>query len=334
MLVYIVRRFLMIIPLLIILSVVSFIIIQLPPGDYLTVYIEQLRRSGTLLSEETIARLVKEYGLDQPIYKQYFIWMKNIVTQGNFGRSLQWNRPINELIRERLALSVILSLFSMILTWIIGIPIGIYSAIRQYSVFDYVFTFIGFIGLSVPGFLLALIIIWFAYSQFGIMITGLFSQAYVDAPWSLAKVADMLKHIWVPVIIIGMAGTAGLIRTMRANLLDELRKQYVIVARAKGLPERKLLFKYPVRIAINPMISTIGWTLPSIFSGETIVSIVLNLPTMGPLFMQALLAQDMYLAGSFVLIASFLTLIGTLLSDILLAWVDPRIRYENVGGGG
>lgn len=334
MLVYIVRRFLMIIPLLIILSVVSFIIIQLPPGDYLTVYIEQLRRSGTLLSEETIARLVKEYGLDQPIYKQYFIWMKNIVTQGNFGRSLQWNRPINELIRERLALSVILSLFSMILTWIIGIPIGIYSAIRQYSVFDYVFTFIGFIGLSVPGFLLALIIIWFAYSQFGIMITGLFSQAYVDAPWSLAKVADMLKHIWVPVIIIGMAGTAGLIRTMRANLLDELRKQYVIVARAKGLPERKLLFKYPVRIAINPMISTIGWTLPSIFSGETIVSIVLNLPTMGPLFMQALLAQDMYLAGSFVLIASFLTLVGTLLSDILLAWVDPRIRYENVGGGG
>lgn len=334
MLVYIVRRFLMIIPLLIILSVVSFIIIQLPPGDYLTVYIEQLRRSGTLLSEETIARLVKEYGLDQPIYKQYFIWMKNIVTQGNFGRSLQWNRPINELIRERLALSVILSLFSMILTWIIGVPIGIYSAIRQYSAFDYIFTFIGFIGLSVPGFLLALIIIWFAYSQFGVMVTGLFSQPYVDAPWSLAKVVDMLKHIWVPVIIIGMAGTAGLIRTMRANLLDELRKQYVIVARAKGLPERKLLFKYPVRIAINPMISTIGWTLPSIFSGETIVSIVLNLPTMGPLFMQALLAQDMYLAGSFVLIASFLTLIGTLLSDILLAWVDPRIRYENVGGGG
>ncbi|MBC7321234.1 ABC transporter permease [bacterium] len=334
MLTYIVRRLLMIIPLLIVLSIVSFIIIQLPPGDYLTVYMEQLRRSGALVSEETIARLVREYGLDRPIYMQYFIWIKNIVTQGNFGRSFQWNKPINELIRERLVLSVVLSLLSITLTWLIGVPIGIYSAIRQYSVFDYIFTFIGFIGLSVPGFLLALIIIWFAYSQFGLMVTGLFSQTYVDAPWTLAKVIDMLKHIWVPVIIIGMAGTAGLIRTMRANLLDELRKQYVIVARAKGLPERKLLFKYPVRIAINPMISTIGWTLPSIFSGETIVSIVLNLPTMGPLFMQALLAQDMYLAGSFVLIASFLTLIGTLLSDILLAWVDPRIRYENVGSGG
>ncbi len=324
----------MIIPLLIILSVVSFVIIQLPPGDYLTVYIEQLKSSGALVSEETLARLVKEYGLDKPIYMQYFIWMKNIVTQGNFGRSFQWNKPINDLIRERLTLSIVLSLLSVVLTWIIGIPIGIYSAIRQYSTFDYIFTFIGFIGLSVPGFLLALIIIWFAYSQFGLTVTGLFSQAYVDAPWSLEKVADMFKHIWVPVIIIGMAGTAGLIRTMRANLLDELRKQYVIVARAKGLPEKRLLFKYPVRIAINPMISTIGWTLPSIFSGETIVSIVLNLPTMGPLFMQALLAQDMYLAGSFVLIASFLTLIGTLLSDILLAWVDPRIRYENIGGGG
>lgn len=334
MLGYIVRRLLLIVPLLVVLSIVSFIIIQLPPGDYLTVYLEQLRRSGTLVSEETIARLVKEYGLDKPIYMQYFIWMKNIITQGNFGRSLQWNRPINELIKERLILSVVLSLLSITLTWLIGVPIGIYSAIRQYSTFDYIFTFVGFIGLSIPGFLLALIIIWFAYSQFGLMVTGLFSQAYVDAPWSMAKVIDMLKHIWVPVIIIGMAGTAGLIRTMRANLLDELRKQYVIVARAKGLPERKLLFKYPVRIAINPMISTIGWTLPSIFSGETIVSIVLNLPTMGPLFMQALLAQDMYLAGSFVLIASFLTLIGTLLSDILLAWVDPRIRYENVGGGG
>lgn len=334
MLAYITRRLLMLFPLLIVLSIVSFIVIQLPPGDYLTVHIERLRTSGIIVEEEVIARLVKEFGLDQPLYKQYFIWMKNILTQGNFGRSFQWNKPVNELIRQRLMLSVVLSLLSMILTWIIGIPIGIYSAIRQYSVFDYVFTFIGFIGLSVPSFLLALIIIWFAYSQFGIMVTGLFSQAYVDAPWSLAKVVDMLKHIWVPVIIIGMAGTAGLIRTMRANLLDELRKQYVIVARAKGLPERKLLFKYPVRIAINPMISTIGWTLPSIFSGETIVSIVLNLPTMGPLFMQALLAQDMYLAGSFVLITSFLTLIGTLLSDILLAWVDPRIRYENVGGGG
>lgn len=334
MLGYIIRRLLLLIPLLIILSITSFIIIQLPPGDFLTVYIDQLRRSGIMVSEETIARLVKEYGLDKPIYIQYFMWMKNIVLYGNFGRSLQWNRPINTLIAERLGLSLAISVLSVIFTWIVGIPIGIYSAIKQYSTFDYVFTFIGFIGLSMPGFLLALILIWFAYSKLGIYIGGLFSQAYVDAPWSLEKVIDLLRHIWVPVIIVGMSGTAGLIRTMRANLLDELRKQYVIVARAKGLPERRLLFKYPVRIAINPMISTIGWTLPAIFSGETLVAIVLNLPTMGPLFMQALLSQDMYLAGSFVLIISFLTLIGTLISDILLAWIDPRIRYEHVGGEG
>lgn len=332
MLFFIVRRLLLMIPLLIILSIVSFIIIQLPPGDYLTVYIERLKLSGIVVDNATIGRLIKEYGLDQPLYIQYFKWIKNIITQGNFGRSLQWNKPINELIKERLSLSVLLTLFSIILTWLIGIPIGIYSAIKQYSYFDYIFTFIGFIGLSIPSFLLAIIIIWFTYSYLGIMVTGLFSQNYVDAPWSLGKIIDMLKHIWVPIIIIGMAGTAGLIRTMRANLLDELRKQYVIVARAKGLPERKLLFKYPIRIAINPMISTIGWMLPGIFSGETIVSIVLNLPTMGPLFMQSLLSQDMYLAGSFVLIISFLTILGTLLSDILLAWADPRIRYGSIEG--
>lgn len=331
---YIIRRLLLVIPLLIILSISSFIIIQLPPGDFLTVYIEQLRRSGAMVSEETIARLVKEYGLDKPIYVQYFMWMKNIVLYGNLGRSLQWNRPINILIKERLGLSLAISVLSVVFTWMVGIPIGIYSAIKQYSIFDYIFTFIGFIGISMPGFLLALILIWFAYSRFGIYIGGLFSQAYVDAPWNLEKVIDLLRHIWVPVIIVGMSGTAGLIRTMRANLLDELRKQYVIVARAKGLSERRLLFKYPVRIAINPMISTIGWTLPAVFSGETLVAIVLNLPTMGPLFMQALLSQDMYLAGSFVLIISFLTLIGTLISDILLAWIDPRIRYEGVGGEG
>lgn len=332
MIAFIIRRMFFMIPLLVVLSIISFIIIQLPPGDYLTTYIERLKASGILVDQATISRLIKEYGLDQPIYIQYFIWMKNIITQGNFGRSFQWNRPINDLIRERLSLSVLLTLLSVILTWLIGVPIGIYSAIRQYSVFDYIFTFLGFIGLSVPSFLLALIIIWFTYSNLGIMVTGLFSQTYADAPWSLEKIIDMFKHIWVPVIIIGTAGTAGLIRTMRANLLDELRKQYVIVARAKGLPERRLLFKYPIRIAINPVISTIGWMLPGIFSGETIVSIVLNLPTMGPLFMQALLSQDMYLAGSFVLIIGFLTILGTLLSDILLAWIDPRIRYGNVGG--
>jgi len=329
---YIIRRVLILIPLLIILSVVSFIIIQLPPGDYLTTYIEQLKRSRILVDEATIARLKEQYGLEQPIYIQYFIWIKNIVTKGDFGRSFQWNKPVSELIRERLTLSIVVSLFSLITTYLIAIPIGIYSAIRQYSIFDYTFTFVGFIGLATPNFLLALIIVWFVYSRFGLMVTGLFSQAYVDAPWSLDKIIDMFKHIWVPAIIIGTAGTAGLIRVMRGTLLDELRKQYVIVARAKGLEERKLLFKYPVRIAINPIISTIGWTLPGIFSGESVTSIVLNLPTMGPLFLQALLAQDMYVAGTFVLITSALTMIGSLLSDILLAWLDPRIRYEKTGG--
>jgi peptide/nickel transport system permease protein len=214
--------------------------------------------------------------------------------------------------------------------WIVAIPIGIYSALRQYSIFDYIFTFLGFIGLSIPSFLLALILMWFLYSNLGISITGLFSQAYNTAPWSIAKFIDMLKHIWLPIVIIGISGTAGLIRTIRANLLDELRKNYVITARAKGLPERKLIFKYPVRIAINPLISTIGWMLPGIFSGETLVSIVLNIQTVGPVLLRAVMSQDMYLAGGITLILSTLTITGTLISDILLAWLDPRIRYEGV----
>jgi len=329
---YVVRRLLGLIPLLFILSVVVFIIIELPPGDFLTVYVEQLRTSGVLVSEEEVARLVKQYALDQPLYMRYITWIKNIILHGDFDRSFRYNRPVVELIRERVALSALISLFSIVFVWIVGVSIGIYSAVRQYSLFDYVFTFIGFIGVSVPSFLLALLIIWVAYTKFGVYISGLFSQQYVDAPWSWGKFLDMLKHIWVPVIIIAISGVAGNIRTMRANLLDELRKQYVTVARAKGLSETRLLLKYPIRIAVNPMISTIGWTLPAIFSGESLASIILNLPTIGPLLMQALLAQDMYLAGSLILIMGALTLVGTLISDILLAWVDPRIRYRNAGG--
>ncbi len=329
---YVVRRLLGLIPLLFILSVVVFLIIELPPGDFLTVYVEQLRTSGVLVSEEEVARLVKQYALDQPLYMRYITWIKNIILHGDFGRSFRYNRPVVDLIKERVALSALISLFSIVFVWIVGVSIGIYSAVKQYSVFDYVFTFIGFIGVSVPSFLLALLIIWFAYTKFGVYISGLFSQQYVDAPWSWAKFLDMLKHIWVPVIIIAISGVAGNIRTMRANLLDELRKQYVTVARAKGLSETRLLLKYPIRIAVNPMISTIGWTLPAIFSGESLASIILNLPTIGPLLMQALLAQDMYLAGSLILIMGALTLVGTLISDILLAWVDPRIRYRNAGG--
>jgi peptide/nickel transport system permease protein len=256
--------------------------------------------------------------------------MWNIVSKGNFGRSFQHNKPVAEVIGERIVLTVVISLFSLIFVWIVALPIGIYSATHQYSLLDYVVTFLGFIGLATPNFLLALIFIYFAHAYFGLSLTGLFSSEYMTAPWSMAKVWDMFKHLWVPIIVVGMAGTAQLIRVMRGTLLDELGKPYVETARAKGLPERRLLFKYPVRIAINPMISTIGWLLPYIVSGSTIASVVLNLPTTGPMLLRALMYQDMYLAGSFVLMLSVLTAIGTLLSDILLAWVDPRIRYEGV----
>ena len=328
---FIIRRILMLIPLLVLVSIVSFIIIQLPPGDFLTVYISNLKSSGVEVAEDEAARLRELYGLDKPLYLQYFIWIRNILFYGDMGRSFQWNRPVVDIIKDRVPLSALISILSTIFVWVIAIPIGIFSALRQYSTFDYVFTFLGFIGLSIPGFLLALILMWLLYSNLGISITGLFSPEFTTASWSLAKVIDMLKHIWLPVIIIGISGTAGLIRTMRANLLDELRKQYVITARAKGLPERRLIFKYPVRIAINPLVSTIGWMLPGIFSGETLVSIVLNIQTVGPVLLRAVMSQDMYLAGGITLILSTLTMIGTLISDILLAWIDPRIRYEGMG---
>jgi ABC-type dipeptide/oligopeptide/nickel transport systems, permease components len=257
-----------------------------------------LERQGFEIREEEIANLKRLYGLDKPMYVQYFIWMKNLLS-GNLGTSLQWNKPVKEILKQRLPLTILVSLLTTIFVWSVSIPIGIYSAIHQYSLFDYIFTFIGFIGLSVPGFLLALIFLWFFFSRFGIAMTGLFSPEFINAPWSIARVIDMLKHLWFPVIIIGMSGTAGLIRTMRGNLLDELRKQYVITARAKGVPERKLIFKYPVRLAINPLISTIGWMLPGIVSGETLVSIVLNIQTIGPLLLGAVMSQDMYLAAQY-----------------------------------
>lgn len=331
MLSYIIRRIILLIPLLFVLSIVSFVIIQLPPGDFLTTYIMGLQRQGIEIREEEIANLKRLYGLDKPMYVQYFIWMRNLLS-GNLGRSLQWGKPVNDILRERLPLTILISLLTTLFVWVVSIPIGIYSAIHQYSIFDYIFTFLGFIGLSIPGFLLALIFLWIFFSRFGIAMVGLFSPEFINAPWSIAKVIDMFKHLWFPVIIIGMSGTAGLIRTMRGNLLDELRKQYVITARAKGVPERILIFKYPVRLAINPLISTIGWMLPSIVSGETLVSIVLNVQTVGPILLGAVMSQDMYLAGSITMILSLLTMIGTLISDILLAWVDPRIRYGRAEG--
>lgn len=330
MLNYIIHRIIILVPLLIIVSILCFVIIQLPPGDFLTTYIMTLRASGTEVAESEIRSLYILYGLDKPQLTQYFMWIRNIVLHGDFGRSFQWNMPVTEVIGDRIALTIVISICTLIFIWMTAIPIGIYSATHQYSPFDYTFTFLGFIGLATPNFLLALVLMWLSFAYLGIPITGLFSAEYVNAAWSWAKLWNMFPRLWVPIIVIGTAGTAGLIRVMRGCLLDELRKQYVITARAKGVSERKLLFKYPVRLAINPLISTIGWLLPAIISGETITAIVLNLPTIGPVLLRALMSQDMYLAGSFVLILSTLTVTGTLISDILLAWLDPRIRYKGI----
>ncbi len=327
MLSYITRRFIYMIIILLVMSIVAFIIIQLPPGDYLTSYIISLRAGGQRIGEAEIASLRKQYGLDLPIYFQYFKWAWGML-HGDFGRSFDWRKPVIDLIGERLPLTVMISLFSIIFTYAVAISIGTYSATHQYSIGDYTFTVAGFAGLATPNFLLALILMFVFYKYFGLSAGGLFSVEYQIAPWSLGKVINMLKHLAIPIIVIGTAGTAGLIRVMRGCLLDELQKQYVITARAKGVSERGLLFKYPVRVAINPIISTIGWTLPAIVSGETITAIVLSLPTTGPLLFRALLAQDMHLAGSIIMFLAFLTVIGTFVSDILLVWIDPRIRYE------
>jgi peptide/nickel transport system permease protein len=330
MLSYIGRRSMQIIPLMVMLSVLIFLIIQLPPGDYLTIYIQRLEMAGTTVSDAEIATLRRLYNLDRPMYQQYLLWIRNILFRWDFGRSLQWRRPVSELIGERLPLTVIVSILTLIFTYALSISIGIYSATHQYTAGDYLFSFVAFIGISVPGFLIALVIMYWVFALTGVAVTGLFSEEYIRAPWSWAKVLDGLRHVWLPMLIIGFAGTAGLTRTMRGLLLDELQQAYVATARAKGVAERKMLFKYPVRLAINPMVSTIGWLLPSIVSGQALVAIVLNMPTTGPLLLQALLAQDMYLAGGFLLMTSSLTVIGTLVSDILLGVLDPRIRFGGV----
>ncbi|GIV77754.1 ABC transporter permease [Litorilinea aerophila] len=328
MLQFLIKRILYMIPTLLAISIVAFIIIQLPPGDYLTTLVASLASQGEDIDPAALQALKERYGLGQPIYVQYYKWISGIVLRGDFGQSFAWNMPVKDLIWSRLALTFVLSLSSLLFVWIVAFPIGIYSAVKQYSIGDYIATFLGFIGLATPNFLLALILMYIAFKYFNQSVGGLFSPEYQDAPWSWAKVVDMLSHLWIPVIIIGTAGTAGLIRVMRANLLDELRKPYVVTARAKGLPEWKLLFKYPVRVALNPFISTVGWVLPTLVSGAAITSIVLSLPTTGPLLIRALMSQDMYLAGSFILMLSVLTVIGTLVSDLLLAWLDPRIRLE------
>ncbi|MEZ4863749.1 MAG: ABC transporter permease [Caldilineaceae bacterium] len=324
--VYILRRVLQLIPTLFLISIVSFAIIQLPPGDYLTTYIANLRAAGEDLSQEEIDALQAYYGLNQPMYVQYFKWITNFL-RGDMGQSFYWERPVNTLIGERIMLTMVMSFLTLLFVYAVAIPIGIFSAVRQYSPADYVVTFFGFIGLATPNFLLALILMYIGIKYFGASAGGLFSPDYLDAPWSMARIWDMLKHMWLPVVIVGTAGTAGTIRIMRATTLDELGRPYVETARSKGLTEQKLTLKYPVRVALNPILSTIGWQLPQIVSGTVLVALVLNLPTTGPLLWRALMSQDMYLAASFIMILSTLTLIGTLISDILLAWVDPRIRY-------
>ena len=328
MLSFIFKRLLYMIPTLIAISVLSFAIIQLPPGDFLTSKVAQLQSQGESIDQATIDALSKRYGLGEPIYTQYWKWISGIVLRGDFGESFDWNRPVKTLIWDRLGLTFMVSISTLIFIWVVSIPIGVYSAVRKYSIGDYVATFIGFIGLAIPNFLLALVLMYISFKVFGQSVGGLFSPDYIDAPWSWGKFKNLLEHLWVPVIVLGTSGTAGLIRIMRANLLDELNKPYVETARAKGLSETRLLFKYPFRIAMNPFVSTIGWVLPGLVSGATITAIVLNLPTTGPLLLRSLLAQDMFLAGSFILILSTLTVIGTLISDILLAWLDPRIRYQ------
>lgn len=322
---YIVKRLISLPFLLIIFSIFAFVIIQAPPGDFVTSYIADLAASGSAVEQSQIDALRDRYGLDQPMHIQYYKWMTRIVT-GDLGYSLDWQTPIRELITERLALTVLLGLFTFVFTWMLAIPIGIISAVKQYSFLDYSFSVFNYFGVATPTFMTALILMWVAFSYFDVSVTGLFSPEYIDAPWSMARGRDLMGHIWLPMVILGLDGTARLARIMRANLLDELNKPYIEMARAKGMSEWSLVLKYPVRLALNPLVSTIGWYLPLIFSGSVIVATVLNLPTIGPMLLRSLTNQDMFLAGTIVLIYCFLAIVGTLISDILLAWLDPRIR--------
>jgi peptide/nickel transport system permease protein len=338
MLKMILQRLLWMIPTLLLISVLTFTIMHLPPGDYLTSYIAALEQTGDSVSQEQADALRQRYGVDEPLPLQYLHWMfgrrdaqtREIcggVIRGDLGMSFEWNKPVAALIGERMLITVVIALLTLLLSWAVALPIGIYSAVKQYSPGDYCFTFLGFLGLATPNFLLALIFLYIGYAAFGVSPGGLFSGPYQNAPWSAMRVLDLLAHIWVPVIIVGAANTASLIRVLRGNLLDELRKQYVLTARAKGLPRVRLLLKYPVRIALIPLVSTIGWVLPTIISGSTITEMVLGLPTTGPLLLSSLLNQDMYLAGGILMLMSVLTVVGTLISDLLLLWLDPRIRF-------
>jgi len=328
LLTYIGRRVLLMVPVLLAISIVAFVIIQLPPGDYLTTLVSQLQAQGDQVDQAQLAALSARYGLKDPVMVQYLKWITNILFHNDFGMSFAWNKPVSELLSERLPLTIVLAVTTLLFTWVVAFPIGVYSAVKQYSAGDYVATTLGFLGLAIPEFLIALVLMWIGLTYFGQSVGGLFSPDWQDQPWNLGKLIDLLSHLWVPVVVLGMAGTAGLIRVLRANLLDELHKPYVVAARARGMPERRLTIKYPLRVALNPFVSTVGWVLPGLVSGEVIVAQVLSLPTTGPMMLDALKSQDMYLAGSVILIVSVLTVIGTLISDILLAWLDPRVRLR------
>lgn len=324
---YTVRRLITMVPTLIAISVIIFVIIQLPPGDYLSTYVAELAAQGEGVNDERIAYLREKYGLDQPIWRQYLMWAGGLL-QGDLGYSFEYQLPVSELIGDRLLLTFVISIVTILFTYAVAFPIGIYTAVRQYSIGDYTLSFIGFLGLATPNFLLALLLLYAANIWFGTSIGGLMDPEYVGQPWSWAKAGSVLAHLWVPVVVIGTSGTAAMIRRLRANLLDELQKQYVVTGRAKGLSPGRLLLKYPLRLAINPFIADIGNLLPQVVSGAAIVSVVLDLPTTGQMLIGALKSQDMYLAGSFLMFLALLTVVGMLLSDLALAALDPRIRLE------
>jgi len=322
---YLLRRLLVMVPTLLVISFLVFAIIQAPPGDYLSTYMAELQSQGEAVDQAKIDFLRHQYGLDRSFLEQYAVWVGNLV-QGDLGYSFEYGLPVNQVVGDRLALTIVVSVATIAFIWLVSFPIGIYSAVRQYSAGDYALTLLGFLGLATPSFLLALVLLYFANVKFGISIGGLMDPSFADAPWSWAKVRSVLAHLWVPVIVIGTSGTAGMIRRLRANLLDELQKQYVVTGRAKGLSPTKLLWKYPLRMALNPFIADIGGLLPEVVSGAVIVSVVLSLPTTGPMLLDALRSQDMYLAGSFLMFLALLTVVGMFLSDLALAVLDPRIR--------
>jgi peptide/nickel transport system permease protein len=325
MLTYVVQRLVLMIPTLLVISLATFVIIQLPPGNYLDTLVSELKASGETADLQKVEFLRTQYGLDQPLWVQYWRWLRGLF-QGDLGHSFEYDRPVSTIIGEHLALTMVVSLAAILLTWAVALPIGIYSATHKYGWADHALTFLAFLGLATPDFLLALVLMFVSFAWLGASVGGLFSPDMQTAPWSWAKVMDLLKHLWIPVLVISASGVASMIRRLRANLLDELKKPYVAAARARGLSPVRLLLKYPLRIALNPFISDIGNLLPHIISGSVIVSIVLSLPTTGPILLRALRAQDMYLAGSFLMLLAVLTVIGVFLSDLALAALDPRIR--------